>query len=218
MSNHVFGAVPFLASKRKIEGLPRDLQTIVREEARAVIPYWRRLTDDRIAIRGDQVVIVRRGKGGTHPRGTALVRRVIQSAHTATFDVAAPGAGNSEDDVTPANSVRRAGSDTNIHVDLTANPNIHTLNTRTGRVTDRPRPPQIGTGHELIHADRAMRGRAIDYSTTGTYRYNDAAGNPVTQRRPQEELGTAGLKYNRPGDITENQLRREQHVRPRGAY
>jgi RHS repeat-associated protein len=191
--------------------------TVSAADRRTILGHLQRLTDDRLAIRGDRVVIVRRG-AGAHPLGSQLVSRVIRSARTATIDVAAAGAGNSEDDVTPANAINRRGSDTNIHVDLTANPHIHTLNPRTGRVSDRTRPPQIGTGHELIHADRSMRGRAIDYSTAGTFRYRDAAGNLVTQNRPREELGTVGLRYNRRGDITENQLRHEQHVRPRGAY
>jgi TRAP-type transport system periplasmic protein len=41
MSNHILNINPIIGSKRKIEALPRPLQTIVREEGRAVPPFWR---------------------------------------------------------------------------------------------------------------------------------------------------------------------------------
>jgi TRAP-type transport system periplasmic protein len=41
MSNHVLVVNPLLGSKRKIDALPLALQTILRQEAKAVIPFWR---------------------------------------------------------------------------------------------------------------------------------------------------------------------------------
>jgi TRAP-type transport system periplasmic protein len=43
MSNHIFNVNPFIASKRKMDALPPALQKIVREEGRAVPPFWRSL-------------------------------------------------------------------------------------------------------------------------------------------------------------------------------
>jgi hypothetical protein len=66
-----------------------------------------------------------------------------------------------------------------------------------------------------------MRGAAIDYSVTGTHTYKDASGATVTQTVPKEELATVGLKHNTAGDITENNIRKEQRKtkkKKRGAY
>ena len=41
MSNHVLTLLPLLASKKKFDALPPALQKIVKEEGKAVIPYWR---------------------------------------------------------------------------------------------------------------------------------------------------------------------------------
>jgi TRAP-type transport system periplasmic protein len=41
MSNHTLVLIPVLGSKRKIDALPRALQTVLKEEGRAVIPFWR---------------------------------------------------------------------------------------------------------------------------------------------------------------------------------
>jgi TRAP-type transport system periplasmic protein len=41
MSNHVFSVLTLLGSKRKIEALPVALQRIIKDEARAVVPFWR---------------------------------------------------------------------------------------------------------------------------------------------------------------------------------
>ena len=35
---------------------------------------------------------------------------------------------------------------------------------------------------------------------------------------PDEEKATVGIKYNQPKDITENDIRKEQGVEPRGRY
>ncbi|MDR1876213.1 MAG: type III secretion system effector protein, partial [Flavobacteriaceae bacterium] len=98
---------------------------------------------------------------------------------------------------------------------------ILTIDPKTGNVSGKKRPNQIGLGHEIIHGDRSMRGKAIDYSDEDTHSYQDADGNTVTQTVPKEELGTVGLKHNTSEDITENDLRKEQREtknKQRGAY
>ena len=46
-SNHIFTSAPLLMNKAKFDSLPRDLQTILKEESRAVNPYWRDLYQKR---------------------------------------------------------------------------------------------------------------------------------------------------------------------------
>src|SRR5580704_3092199 len=44
MTNHVLTLLPIMGSKRKIEALPAPLQKIIREEAKATVPYSRAFT------------------------------------------------------------------------------------------------------------------------------------------------------------------------------
>jgi TRAP-type transport system periplasmic protein len=41
MTNHVLGVVALMGSRRKIEALPAELQRMLKEEARALVPLWR---------------------------------------------------------------------------------------------------------------------------------------------------------------------------------
>jgi TRAP-type transport system periplasmic protein len=41
MSNHILSAIPLMANKRKLEALPANLQKIIKEEGKAVVPFWR---------------------------------------------------------------------------------------------------------------------------------------------------------------------------------
>jgi TRAP-type transport system periplasmic protein len=43
LTNHVFAFLPLLGSKRKIESLPPDLQKILKDEAKVMVPLWRSL-------------------------------------------------------------------------------------------------------------------------------------------------------------------------------
>jgi TRAP-type transport system periplasmic protein len=49
LTNHVCIVVPLVASKRKVDALPPDLQNILKQEARAVLPFWRSLSAQAIA-------------------------------------------------------------------------------------------------------------------------------------------------------------------------
>lgn len=41
LTNHIFTVQPLLGSKAKISALPPDLQKILKDEAKALVPYWR---------------------------------------------------------------------------------------------------------------------------------------------------------------------------------
>lgn len=78
--------------------------------------------------------------------------------------------------------------------------------------------PASNLAHELIHAEHAVRGSAPKsglYSQQFTYQgqtYNETETS-------DEEFRTVGLYgFARPGDITENQIRRELGLRPRISY
>ena len=187
-----------------------------------IVNGLQKLTDDKLTYttRKDgsvQIKIASLGSG-EKTAGTRLIRRLNSSDKTVNVSIGAAGSGNSENDVTPADAINGTGSDANVSLDPTSSPSILTEDPATGNVSGASRPNEVGYAHELIHADRSMRGAAIDYSTTGTHTYKDASGATVTQTKPKEELATVGLKHNTKKDITENQIRKEQKQKKRGAY
>ena len=84
----------------------------------------------------------------------------------------------------------------------------------------------IALAHELIHADRAMRGICIPdyYKTFYKYSFMDASGNITKENdiTDIDEMLTIGLIC--PGyrlsydDVTENQIRAEHGLYLRGAH
>ena len=81
-----------------------------------------------------------------------------------------------------------------------------------------PSLPYIGLSHELIHADRSMRGVSYDYKVKAPYRYVDGDGKTIYETIRLEESATIGLDYNETGDITENDIRKEHGLPLRGGY
>lgn len=63
-----------------------------------------------------------------------------------------------------------------------------------------------------------MRGVAYDYKLKSLYRYIDSEGNTIYENIRMEESATIGLDYNEIGDITENDIRKEQGLPLRGGY
>ncbi|MCE2504178.1 MAG: hypothetical protein J4G05_09010 [Chlorobi bacterium] len=190
-----------------------------------IISNLQKLTNDRLVYKTlkdstTQIKIVSLAKSGTETKvaGTRLIRRLNSSNKTMTINIGAPGSGNYEMDVNPADAISGKGSDVNVSFDPTSNPSIATEDPVTGRVSGKSRPNEIGLAHELIHGERSMRGEAINYSDMGTHTYIDASGNTITQTVPKEELATVGLKYNKKDDVTENDIRKEQGQNKRGAY
>lgn len=80
------------------------------------------------------------------------------------------------------------------------------------------RPSQVGLAHEMIHGDRSMRGVAIEYSESESYSYMNNRGQRVMETLSKEEAATVGLNHVKKNDITENDIRKDQGLNPRGAY
>jgi TRAP-type transport system periplasmic protein len=49
LANHILAVNPLFGSRRKIEGLPAPIQKIIKEEGRALEPFWRSLTAKQTA-------------------------------------------------------------------------------------------------------------------------------------------------------------------------
>ena len=84
-------------------------------------------------------------------------------------------------------------------------------------------------GHELVHADRYRRGvrfptgemSYITYRRTSwfiRFLFGQLSSLQRTVSQPMEELAAIGLAYNDDYDITENDLREEHGLDPRGRH
>jgi hypothetical protein len=170
-----------------------------------------------------RIKIVSLVKSGTEDKvaGTRLIRSLNSSNKVTTIEIGEAGSGNfaSPDSRTSSgktdwtNSKNGKGDDVTVNFDITSNPSIKTLDPKTGNVSGKSRPDQVGLAHELIHADHITNVN-VDFTSTN-HTYQTVRGN-VTQTKPNEELRTVGLQGVKKGDITENQIRKEQNQR--GAY
>ena len=88
----------------------------------------------------------------------------------------------------------------------------------------------IVLGHELIHADRSMRGVMLPHASTALYSFEAArlrfsparitggSTRTVTHRIRVEELATIGLARYTSMCITENMIRQEHGIARRGSH
>ncbi|OAE90529.1 hypothetical protein SU65_12390 [Flavobacterium psychrophilum] len=189
-------------------------------ERRTIMRNLRKLTDDKLSYdKSTGKVTISEHRTGKHTEGTSLINNLISDTHTSTITVGAKGSGNSANPTNWTDAKNGTGSNATVSFDPSANPSIPTENSKTGNVSDKKRPDYIGLGHELIHADHINNG---DVSLTPqTHTYNDATGTSVTQTVINEELRTVGVQGVKPGDVTENGLRKEHSAtrnKKRGAY
>jgi hypothetical protein len=194
------------------------------------LQHLQKLTNDKLGINSKgEMIIVRMGgeNSGTYMKaGNKLIRELNQKgagSKTVTISIGAAGSGNSASTVDRdaagnvdwTNAKNGTGADATVNFDPTANPSIKTKDPVTGNVAGATRPDQVGLAHELIHADHINEG-SVDF-TTDTHTYQTASGNQ-TQTVIKEELRTVGVKNVQPGDVTENDIRKEQGQNERGAY
>jgi hypothetical protein len=188
--------------------------------------FLQKLTNDDIVLKNNDVVIKSLGTENKTKNlhfGTKLIRRLIGEDNVITIKIGTPGDGNSarpdsrksNGDTDWTKSQNGTGDNVTVTFDPTANPDIKTVEPSTGNVSDAKRPDEIGLGHELIHSDHMSRGDVRLNSETHTYQ---TSGGKVTQKENSEELRTVGLKGAKKGQVTENQLRKEQGLNKRGAY
>ena len=106
-----------------------------------------------------------------------------------------------------------------------------TKNSVTGNIEFTRRPDFIGLAHELIHADRAMRGNHISYDKKADikFEHNNIALRERYRREEYATIGITGLISNlapipvgiwdiKKGDITENMIRAEHGLHQRATY
>ena len=181
--------------------------------------HLQRLTRYLVVLRGNagltrEVRIDRsnrsRRPGSPRPNGNRLIRRIINHDRTVRIELQRQR-GNF--------ALVRNNQNAQVFYNPDADPLIPTREHNSDIVRMRTRAPEIGLAHELIHADRAIRGRLLSGRSNWGFRFRDDRGTRwrvVSTLR--EELATIGLRYHGTNDVTENQIRGERGNRLRGAY
>ena len=212
--------VRFIDPDGRIIKLPKGTNS---EQIFIVLGNIQKLTDDKVVFSTQKdgsvrIKIASLGKGNKSA-GTRLIRRINSSKRIMTINIISEKEeGNFETDDNPTNAINGKGSNVNVHFNPESNPDIPTLNRKTGRVSNKKRPSQVGLAHEMIHGDRSMRGVAIEYSESESYSYMNNRGQRVMETLSKEEAATVGLNHVKKNDITENDIRKDQGLNPRGAY
>jgi uncharacterized Zn-binding protein involved in type VI secretion len=136
------------------------------------------------------------------PTGHNVLQSLNDSGKKVSIEHTTGGNGCSYRTSAQRNADGTAGTPSDANV--TYNPDRTKINDETWGT----RPPAIGLGHELIHADHATHGQAY----TGTDA-NDSKPNPSSTTTPPqedlEELKTAGIPPHDTDDFNENKLRTE---------
>jgi RHS repeat-associated protein len=179
------------------------------QQKQTILKHLQKLTDYKLSyIPSTGRVFVKLAVTGNKPKGTTLINNLMKSREKTTIQLGAPGSKNWASAENFANSHNNIGTGGTVNFDPTADPGIYTKDPVTGFVSKKKRPHQIGLGHELIHADHYNRGN-VD-RTKRRFSYQKERGRFFSKLVKKEELRTVGLKYVMPGDITENDLRKEQ--------
>ena len=218
---------------------PTGLEMVIKgsdEFKKKALADMQKLTRDTLGIRNNGTVIITKvnDNKGNLDSGTELVRR-MNTKHSVTkrekdkhiITIEETGEGNSWKSDKPIDSGTGKGTPGTINYNPSSNPLISTKDPETKREVKTRRPPQIGLAHELIHADHAREGTVqgkLDESGNpkhklGTYTYINKDGKLVTAGDDNiEEIRTMGLGYNLIGDVTENQIRKENNLNERCRY
>jgi len=199
------------------------------EEKRTMMEYLQQLTDHRLMMDSQGIVgiIYRYYFGGGLGSGNVLVERLIASEHVANIRIA-PGRNNilylPGDISTPG-----VGGGSWILFDPFSRHYTYTIDKR-GVSSRTSFPAHIILAHELIHADRAMRGVIIPHDqmadiTIERYRARFSPLQLYSQTRTAthrnvrlEEWATIGLDHFTPYCITENMIRLEHGLRARTSH
>ena len=196
-----------------------------------ILGELRKITNSALAMNknGFVTIIQSANKNSKYKKGDKLIERVINSKYTCTIQIQTKKGNYITYDNQSAASI--SGSHSKIWFNPNSDPSIQTINPSDGIVAYYgSRPSYIGLAHELIHADRSMRGVRIPSNQRANYTYlgrykKHIGGNKtvyssmrIAANEKKEELATVGIKFNKSGDITENMIRKEHGLWLRGAY
>ncbi|WP_159280847.1 RHS repeat-associated core domain-containing protein [Tenacibaculum maritimum] len=191
------------------------------KERNKVLSDLQALTDDKLAIDGNKVVITETNNG-KKSEGTGLVRALVNHEKNVTIDYKGQEITAREVPVNESNSFNGKGTDSN--VDYSSNVgNALVKDSKTGKVKNESQPDFTVLGHELIHALGSMDGTSKNTSMLKV-RYYEGKSGQEWERASKEEYTTVGFSgYNRSTSKrssypTENGIRAENGLNKKVAY
>ena len=191
-----------------------------REERIQVLTIMQRLTNDKLGVnqRGE-VMILAHGTKNTAQNlktGTGLVADVIGNSHTTAIQMGDAGTRNYYHPKFRKNTSNGKGTDGYINLDTSEIPSVVVKDSKSGKSKREKMSTSMVLGHELIHANRAMKGEDYEFDTQITYSYKDVDGKEYQTEEKANELETTGIVGNY--IYTENKLRKEQGYNQRIKY
>ena len=189
-----------------------------------ILSYLQKLTDHQLGINSYGHVYISvhaaRDMSNLFTYGNALIERLIASEHVVRVHLMSSGGNYIRVDCVMNASIVGVGSGSRVGFNRLADPYITTLDSAGLAVLTR-RPAHIGLAHELIHAERNMRGERIAWDQVGTITLETARAGfsparmfgsstrTITHTFQLEEMATIGINYFTANCITENMIRRE---------
>ena len=213
---------------------------LTETQRNTILKTMQSLTDDKLYYdsKTNSIKIASLAESGTESKvsGTNLIRKINSSKRIVTLDM------NNSEGAIPEN--RKAGmvavasnrenaqngkgSDAIINFNPETTEFINSLNNgKGGLIVLNPETgygemmgkstDAVGLGHELIHVLHFFQGDA-DMDNKSSYRVNFGGDNIWEFNDSNEELRTVGILGVKSGDITGNDIRKEQGLNPRIVY
>ena len=202
----------------KVIEMPKGSTT---EQIMTVMWNLMQLTDDNLVFKTqkDGTIRIKIASTGTGSKtnGTRLIRRLNSSSKTMTI-IPITSRGNGELRESNVDSSNGKGTNTTVLFNPESNPDIPIFDSKTNRVKSGTRPSYIGLSHEMIHADRDMRGVGFDWSEEEYHAFTNKQGEPDVESIPKDVAATIGFNHTTKNGITENAIRLEHGLPPRGTY
>ncbi|MDE6697804.1 MAG: hypothetical protein K2K25_13065 [Muribaculaceae bacterium] len=201
----------------KVIEMPRGSSV---DQILTVMWNMQQITDDKLVFNTQKdgtirIKIASLGKGN-HSAGTRLIRRLNSSNKTLT--ITPTSGGNQEKGESKIDGTNGKGTNAMVSFNPDSDPDINILDENTGRAISSKRPSYVGLAHELIHADRDMRGVAINSTEKEKHAFINQFGQNKVEPIPKEEEATIGFNHIRKNSITENDIRKELGLPLRATY
>ncbi|MDE7345751.1 MAG: hypothetical protein K2N48_03305 [Muribaculaceae bacterium] len=209
--------VNFVDPTGKVIEMPKGSTT---EQILTVMWNMQQITDDKLVFNTQKdgtirIKIASTGEGNKS-NGTRLIRNLNSSSKRMIIQ---PTSGsNGEKRESNIDSSNGKGTNTTVLFNSDSNPDIPIFDKKTSRVISGSRPSYIGLAHEMIHAERDMRGVSFDTSEEEYHSFTNLHGEADVERIPKEESATVGFNHIIKNGITENAIRQELGLPLRGTY
>ena len=190
-----------------------------RQQRLEVLRYMQALTNDKLGVKQNgQVVILSSNSRNLNKElkvGTGIISSMISNKeHTANISL---GEKNRNHSIFRRDASNGKGTDVEISFNPLKDVSVLTKDEKTGKSVYENMSPAMVLGHELVHGNRAMNGKAAPDESKSSYIFKDTNGDYYQVKNvPTEELETVGIS----GDdkFTENKLRKEHNLNQRIEY